>query len=456
MKFAGFGALAYWFGMYIKTYYGSYFITNVLMLSPAVYSLIMSVNSVFSFVLAPTLGAFIDSGKQGKWGKYRKFLIYGPILYSICYAATYLPISSNATFLTAWIVIFWSLTTVAGQMILLPYYALHAAIANSPNQRTQFVAKRNFFVNCGSVLFSLTNAAIIGFFTKISGSELWGYSGFVIVAAILNILFFVAEFKAIGPVEAQIALEFPETEKAKGEKAKGPSIKDFFVNIATNLPFALVSIQQLEFGFGASMRSSFYAYYYNAVLVNPTLFSVYMFLNSWMGIFATLALPYIAKKLENTQIAFYAFCIQVVCGIVMKLTLLSSPWIALAFSMLFQFTSIIVGSINASMFQDTAVYAEWKNGADTMATIIGGSQVVGTLASLIVSALYGVILISTGYVAGEPVNDAVANGIVNGIAVYPAIMAAIAAVAAKFNPLTNEKLIQYKKEIDERKGRIAA
>lgn len=455
MKFAGFGALAYWFGNYIKTYYGAFFITDVLLLSPAVYSLITAINSVMSFFIAPVIGGIVDSGKQGKWGKYRKFLIIGPVAHSLFFTLSYLPVTDNSTLLTIWLICFWVLTQISGQLIIMPYYALHAKIAETPNQRTQFVAKRNFFVNVASLLYSVSYAAIIGFFTNIGGSQQWGYAGFVILSSILSALLFFLEFKAIGPVEEQIMLDYSEPEIDKSNANKGPTIKDFIVNIATNLPFALVSVQQFAFGFCASIRNMFYVYYYNYILMNPSLYSVYVFLNSWMGIAATLTLPYIAKKLENTQIAFYSFIIEFVMGIAMKFTLLSAPWVALVLSMVFRYCSIIVGSINASMFQDTAVYAEWKNGADTMATIIGGSQIIGTISGLITSALYGVILIGTGYVAGQPITTEVSSGIINALAIYPAIVALVAAICAKLNPLTNEKLMQYKTEIDERKGKIS-
>ena len=61
----------------------------------------------------------------------------------------------------------------------------------------------------------------------------------------------------------------------------------------------------------------------------------------------------------------------------------------------------------------------------------------------------------TGYKAGEPITEQVQNGIINGITMIPLIACVAAAIAAKLNPLTNEKLIQYKKEIDERKGKLA-
>lgn len=461
-QLAGFGALAYWFGMYVKTYYGTLYVTNVLGASPLVYTTIMSISSIANFIVAPTIGGIVDSGRMGKFGKYRKWLLIGPILYSIFYALSFWPVTSNQAILTPYLVVTWTLTLICGPMILMPYYSLHAKIAETPNQRAFFVARRNLFVNIGSVLFSLTNVGIIAFFADKFGGQVWGYAIFVLIACVLNIVFFVAEFLAIGNVEQKLLDEYPElaaaeAEAAKGNKkaAKGPSLGDFVKNIFTNLPFAMVSFQQFQFGFCASIRSMFYGYYYTAVLNDPKLYSVYQFLNSWMGILATLTLPIVIKKMENTGFAFMAFVIEVVCAVVMKFTLLTAPWVALVFSMIFQLCSIWIGSINAAMFQDTAIYAEWKNGADTMATVVGASQVIGTISQLITSSLYSVILISTGYKAGEPVTDSVANGIVNALTIYPAVVAAIAAVCAKLNPLTNAKLTQYKKELDERKGKVA-
>ena len=459
MKIAGFGALAYWFGIYIKTYYGAYYITDILCLSPAIYSLITSITSICGFFVAPAIGAIVDCGKQGRWGKYRKWLIIGPCCYSFFYILSFLPIFSNAALLSVFLVVTWTCTTLCEQMILMPYYALHAQISNSPNQRTQFVSKRNFFVNVASLIYSVTNTAIIAFFAKVGGSPLWGYSGFVIFAGILNVILFYCEFKMIGNAEEQMLMDFPalgvkeKDVNAEGGRVKGPSVKDFFKNILTNLPFALVAVQQFQFGFATGLRNMFYVYYFNAVINNPSLYSVYIFLNSWMGIAATLTLPVWARKYENTQIAFAAFAVETITCVGMRFTLMSSPWTALVLAMLFRYCSIIVGSINASMFQDTAVYAEWKNGTDTMATIIGGSQVVGTIGSLITSALFSIILIGSGYKAGESITPSVSAGIINALTIYPMLSAMIAAVCAKLNPLTNAKLVQYKTEIDNRKDK---
>ncbi len=461
LNIAGFGAFFYWFGNYIKTYYATYYFTNILMLSPLVYTTITSINSVINFFWAPVMGAAVDSGKQGRLGKYRKWMLIGPNLHSLFYILSFLPIIKNEKILVPYLIVTWVCSGLCMPMILMPYYALHAKIANSPNQRTQFVARRNFFVNVAQLVYAAVSAPMIAYFAKVGGSQLWGYEGFIIVSCVLSAIFWFLEFKMIGNVEKQLLEDYPELAAkeaeaaAQGKKVKGPSIGDFFKNVFTNLPFAMVAIQQFQFGFGTGIRNMLYVYYFTEILKNPELYNVYIFLNSWMGIAATLSLPLIAKKLENTQIAFWAFVLEIIACVGSKFTLISAPWLALGLAMVYRYCSIIVGSINASMFQDTAIYAEWKNGTDTMATVIGASQVVGTISSLISSSLYSVVLIGTGYKAGEPITEQVQNGIINGITMIPLIACVAAAIAAKLNPLTNEKLIQYKKEIDERKGKLA-
>lgn len=452
MAFAGLGATAFWWMMLLRAYFGSFFITDVLMLPASVYALAGTVQSLMGFFVAPVVGMIVDNGKQGKLGKYRKWLLIGPALYSAFYILCFLPVSTNVAVMTVYITIVWALTQATYSTVITPYYALHAAIARTPGERTGYVSKRNFWVNVGKLIYSACYLSVIGFFASVFGGQVWGYTCTAILISVLNVLMFFCEFMAIGNAEAKLIAENggEETPAVKAKK-KGPNILDLFKNIATNLPFGLVCINQFGFSFCASIRSTIYVYYYNSVIGNPEMYALHLSLAGIMGILATLALPQLAKFLENKQIAAYSFSLQVIFAIGMWFFMLSSPVVSLVFSMAFEFCSIVNGSIVASMFQDTAVYAEWKTGVNTMGSIIGSSQVVGTLAGLICPSLIAVILNSSGYVAGQAVSDATARSLVNAICLVPLAICVISAAAAFLNPLNNKKLMQYQKEIAERK-----
>jgi len=451
MTLAGIGALAFWMGSYLRNYFGAYFITDILMLPASTYAVAMTIQSLMGFFIAPTIGIIVDNGKQGRFGKYRKWLLLGPILYSICFALCFLPASSNPAVMTVYLTIIWSLTTVGRSFVIIPYYTLHATIARTPGERTGFVSKRNFWVNVGKLIYSATYLAIIGFFATHLGSDVMGYTGAAIFYAVLNVIFFTFEFFFMGNPEAKLQKQQEEPAVQKKTSAqKGPSIMDIIKNIGTNAPFGLVCIDQMGFSFNATIRNTMYVYYYNSILGNAELYALHLTLASIMGILATLALPQIAKFLENKKIAAYSFTIQVFSFIGMRIFMLNTPVAAMVFAMIGEFCAITNGSIVASMFQDSAVYAEWKTGVNSMATIVGASQIVGTVAGLICPTLLAAALDGSGYVAGQTVSTEVATKLVNIMCFLPMAICAISAVAAFLNPLNNQKLNQYQQEIAQR------
>ncbi len=453
MTFVGLGATAFWWMMLLRSYFGAFFITDILKLPASVYGVAGTVQSLMAFFVAPVVGFIIDNGKQGKHGKYRKWLIIAPAIYSAFYILCFLPVSTNVAFMTIYITIVWSLTQAAYSLVYTPYYTLHATVARTPAERTGFVSKRNFWVNVGKVIYSACYLSVIAFFASVFKGEVWGYTCTAILISVLNVLMFFCEFLAIGNAEAKLIAERggeAETTQKVAMK-KGPSVLDLFKNIGTNLPFGLTAINQFGFGFCATIRSTFYVYYYNNVIANPEMYALHLSLAGVMGILATLALPQIAKFLENRRIAAYSFSLQVLFCIGMRLFMVGAPTIGLVFSMAFEFCSIINGSITASMFQDTAVYAEWKTGVNSMGSIIGSSQIVGSIAGLICPSLIAVVLSSSGYVAGEVVSAETAAVFVNALCFIPMVICAISAAAAFLNPLSNQKLMQYQKEIAERK-----
>ncbi len=449
--FAGMGAMAFWWSNNLRNYFGAFFITDILLLPAATYAVAGTVQSVLGFFIAPLIGAIIDNGSQGRYGKYRKWLLIAPILHSITFVLCFLPISQDVLIMTFFITLTWSLNSVSHTLVYTPYYTLHATISRNPAERTGYVSKRNFWVNVAKLIYSNTYLIVIGFFTALLGSNVWGYTGTAILIAVLNVVMFFGEFLAIGNAEAKLLAEQGEVSAAAGKAKKGPSVTDIIKNVATNLPFGLVSINQLGFGMCSALRNGIYVYYYNNVLGRPDMYALHLTIASIMGICATLTLPQLAKRFENKKIAAFSFSAQVIFLIMMRLFMLNSPVIGLVFSMCFEFCSITNGSIVASMFQDTAVYAEWKTGVNSMGSVIGSSQIIGRISGLICPAIIAAVLNASGYAPGVTVAPETATIFVNAICYIPMAICTVSAVAAFLNPLTNAKLLQYQAEIQARK-----
>ena len=82
-----------------------------------------------------------------------------------------------------------------------------------------------------------------------------------------------------------------------------------------------------------------------------------------------------------------------------------------------------------------------------MGSIIGASQIVGAISTLICPSIIAAILTGSGYTAGQTVSSSTATALVNAICYIPMVICAVAAAAAFLNPLNNKKLLQYQQEI---------
>jgi len=59
--------------------YGTYFITNVVGVTPVVFAVVTQVMNIINFVRTPFYGVMVDGVKPMRWGKLRSWLIVGPI-----------------------------------------------------------------------------------------------------------------------------------------------------------------------------------------------------------------------------------------------------------------------------------------------------------------------------------------------------------------------------------------
>ena len=103
-----------------------------------------------------------------------------------------------------------------------------------------------------------------------------------------------------------------------------------------------------------------------------------------------------------------------------------------------------------SMYADSADYGEWKTGRRTTALVFSATMFSMKVGLAVGAGLAGYILALFGFVANEVQSDSSILGIKLMFSFFPAVLAALAALAVVFYRIDDAKIMQIERELARR------
>lgn len=332
-------------------------------------------------------------------------------------------------------------------VVFTSYSAIFPTVTDVQSERVLASTIKNLARVFGTFLQGIYFPIALGIFAgeKFGGKTAAGYMyTFLSMAIVSYLIYLVAsrEIKVSGMEEKDIYTV---------KKDKVP-LKDLFVQLFTNFPLLIVFLMQITFSLRTASFNPMLPYYYKYVAGSMTYYSIYQSFNTLISVVFIVLTPFITKLLRGAKYA-YAFVIGIatVCHLSMWFVrdnvLIFTLFLALAVGI-----GNIASGLSLTFFTAAADYGEWKRGNQCAGLSMSAYQLAIQLANMIGAMAVGVVLNNMGYVQGMEMTTAVKDSITMTMIKLPTIATAAAMIIGMFMPLTDKKMAQVQRDLEERRA----
>ncbi|MCI8594729.1 MAG: hypothetical protein HFF09_05680 [Oscillospiraceae bacterium] len=346
----------------MEMYYFASYLTDVALLPVALAGLALNIPTIVDLILTFVNGVIMEKLKV-PIGKYRFWLIVGPIVAAITYATCYIRFDDDffcAVMATVMLIIahfFWSLAEST-------YTSLPAIITDDTNERSSLSMLCGAGSNWSSFLFGLIGMPLIIVFNQVTGSTTHGYALLTLVVGALYAISYIMLAMNIKEVEKAEA-EKAELNAGRGEqKVQGPSLKAMLMNVAKNPPLIVLLVYSLFYWINSFVMSGIMAYYYNCTLGAAALMGIAITTRSVGGMITPFVYPLIDKifKGNKRNIVIFGNAVNIIRMIV-TWALRPGTWAVIISTAICSFIAGVSIMPLIAMYADCATYGEWKTGA---------------------------------------------------------------------------------------------
>lgn len=419
-----------------------YYYTDVFGLAPAAVGTMFLVTKVVDAISDPLMGLIADR-TDSRWGKFRPYLLWAAIPYGFFgYAMFVSPdLSDNGKLIYAYAT--YTLMMLAYTAINVPYSALMGVISPVSMERTKVASFRficAFSAGWLIATFVTPLKNLLG-----GGDEEMGFRLTMMIFAVISILLFWVCFattrERVHPEQADSDIR----SDLRTLFSNGPWIALFFSGV-----FALTNV---------AMRAGstiFYFKYYVGddgapifLIFDKT--AVFLSLSTFALIGGVMMTQFLCRRFDKRHLMIALTLGNAVAMSAFYFIPPDQYWLMVAIGSVGTF---IVGPTPAlvwAMYADCADYGEWKSGRRTTALIFSGAQFAQKLGLAVGAGLSGYVLFLFGFVSNEVQDDMSMAGIRLMFSVFPAVLAALSAVAIIFYRLDGDKVHQIESELADRR-----
>ena len=421
-----------------------FFYTDIYGLNEVDVSVMFLVGNVANVIWDPIVGALIDKSNP-KLGKYRSYLVYVGIPLSgfaiLCFYDGFAPslVYAYVTYIAM---------TLLYTFINVPYGALNSALTRDTNEITILTSVRMFLANCGGLAVGSGLPLLIAFFTDEQAEGLpKDPKAWFITMSIYGVIGLLLLFFCFSQCKERVVMDAKESENVK--------VSDLVVEFVRNRPLRVIAFFFITAFAMMSIGNAAGAYFVNSNLHGtPEQLSLFMGLGSAPAFIFMPLVPAITRAIGKRNM-FYAFLTIAIIGmaalyIVAKM---ENPNMTLIYIAQFiKSTGVIVATgYMWALVPEVISYGEYTSGkriAGIVNALTGLFFKAGmTLGSVVAPAVLAYVAYNKETVEQTPIAQ---EGILWLVCVIPAILLAVAMIIISQYELTDEKIDEINKAIEER------
>lgn len=414
--------------------YITFFFTDLLLIPTAVATVIVVIASLWDAINDPMMGILADRTRT-KYGKFRPYMIFGPIVIIITTIICFLNLGLSATSAIIVAGVCYILWGMSYTLCDIPIWAITSTVSTNPEERTIMVTLGKIGGTIGTVIVTVGGIIVINAFGGVREASAYTYSAavFVILGGVLMILAGIKTKERIAP-EKEVM-----------------SFKKNIKTITSNKPLQILMIALLITNVVNAIRQAVQLYFTvyvwgDETMVTPIGISLVVGMT-----FGMIIAPRLMKIMQKRKIFFIFSLLGAITSIVPMLDQMNIM-LALVFLGLSFLSTGVISIVCATMLLDAVEYSEWKLGYRGEGIIFSINTFLTKLSATFAKLVLGVGLIMIGYVENMVPTQLVQTGLSAMMYVVPAISFLVSMIPMIFYKLTDEEFAQIHNELESKRG----
>lgn len=410
------------------------FYTDTFGISAAAAGTIMLIARVWDMFSDPLMGIIADRTNT-RWGKFRPYLLWMALPYSVLAVLTFTTPDLGPTGKVVYAGVTYFLLMTVFTAINLPYSSLGAVMTSDSYERAGLNSYRFIFAFAGQFIVTGTALYLAGYFGQ--GDNAKGYQYTLMLFAFVSFILFMITFKTTRErVKPPAAQEKNLKQDIRNLFKNRPWVILFFVGI---ISFVMFAIQNLSI--------AYYFKYYIADEESVQLFNVIGTVALIIGI--PFSKP-LAKRFGKRNVYMASSLISGLFFILLYLPGNENIYSIYILNILAKFTYAPAVPLLWTMLADTADYSEWKYGRRSTGLVFSAATFAQKAGWGIGGALAGWLLALYQFVPNMAQTAQSLNGIKMMISVYPGLLYMSCAILLFFYAIDHKTCLLMQNELEKR------
>lgn len=413
------------------------FYTDVVGIAAAAAGSIFLITKIFDAFMDPLAGAFVDSRKPGKDGKFKKVMFISSILLAIMTVITFTNPGRTPGSKLLFAYVSYMLWGVLYSFTNVPYGSLGSVITQDTQERTALATFRQVG-SSGALL--ITGVIFIPLVTLFGNPRI----GFPVITAVMGIVG-VCSFYATYKNTKEIVVHDVKTE----EKITLRTVSNAIFHNRALLTLILMTVFSIS---AYNIKTAMIVYFCKYNLGNVRLVAYVNFFTIGCSVLGVSFLPKLVRKFGKKRTAIIGFLTSVVADTI-NFLLPGTHFVAFIILATIAFIGIsIPNGVTWAFVSDSIDYGEWKNGERREGITYSVFNFSRKIAQSISGFASGIGLGLIGYVANAKQSAHTLIGIKGLLMLYPAVALALAAIVlgVLYN-LSDAKFSEIIKELQQKK-----
>ncbi|PLX01694.1 MAG: MFS transporter [Marinilabiliales bacterium] len=412
------------------------FYTDTFGISAAVAGTIMLIARVWDMISDPIMGVIADRTNT-KWGKFRPYLLWMALPYSILAVMTFSTPDLGQTGKVIYAGATYLLLMTVFTAINLPYSSLGAVMTSNSNERAGLNSYRFVFAFTGQLIVTGTALYLANYFGN--GDNAKGYQYTLILFSVISFILFMITFKS-----TKERVSPPPKQQSNLKK----DLRDLFNNRPWVILFFVVILSFVMFAL-QNLSIAYYFKYYVGVEQQVQVFNVVGTIALIAGI--PLSKP-LARRFGNKNVFMASSFIS---GLFFVLLYFPSNDDVTAFyvlNILAKFTYAPAVPLLWTMLADSADYSEWKTGRRATGLVFSAATFAQKAGWGLGGALAGWLLALYQFTPNVEQTTEAITGIKLMISVYPGLLYISCGFILLFYNINRETNLLMQEELELRRN----
>lgn len=435
-----------------------FFYTNVYGLKPAVAALMFLVVRLVDVLWDPIVGTLVDKSNP-KWGKYRSWLILGGIplvgLAILCFWSRF-----NGSVVYAYIT--YVAMSMCYTLVNVPYGALNSSLTRDTDEITILTSTRMFMANLGGLAVKSLPLVIAIFAPKVMNPETGKMEAVYNTPESASAWFITMTIFAIAGLILLLFCFTQTRERVVMDEKESANVKvsDLWMEFVRNKPLRVLAFFFITAFAMMSVSNAADSYFMTSTIhANAFMTTVFMWLGTIPAFIFMPLVPAIKKRIGKKGM-FYLFLGTAIVGMLLMYVFVSIPALKSQFWLLcvaqfIKSTGIITATgYMWALVPEVVSYGEYTSGRRIAGIVNALTGIFFKAGMALGGVVPGLVLAWVGYNASSVEQTPLAQqGILWLVCVIPAVLLLLAIFIISKYELSDEKMDQINKAIEERANR---